>query len=131
MQFLMPIRNIHHVFSQFIDEINHKKSTWKAGRNFHAGTDLKVLKTMMGVHPDSHKFRLPEILHDVKGVKSLPEIFDARLNWPTCQSIRDIRDQVKVLKTVQACGTNLTKIFSFFNSLGRVWKLLGGFDLTF
>lgn len=91
-------------FDQFINEINSKAHSWKAGRNFHLNTDIKVLKKMLSVHSDAHKFRLPEILHDESKAIELPETFDARVKWPKCQSIRDIRDQVrrieKLLKSI-------------------------------
>jgi hypothetical protein len=47
----------------------------------------------MGVHPDSHNFRLPELLHDDRDVKDLPENFDAREQWPDCPTLKEIRDQ--------------------------------------
>lgn len=82
--------------SQFIDEINAKAKTWKAGRNFHEDTELSVLKGMMGVHPNAHELRLPELLSS-EPLADLPENFDARTNWPDCPTIKDIRDQVRRL----------------------------------
>lgn len=52
----------------------------------------------MGVHPDAHKFTLPEksqvlgSLMEADG-GDLPEEFDARTAWPNCPTIGEIRDQ--------------------------------------
>jgi len=83
----------HHPLSdEFIEEINQKKSTWKAGRNFHKDFDMNAIKFMLGVHPDSKSFRLPELLEDAS-VTDLPENFDSRSNWPNCPTIMEVRDQ--------------------------------------
>lgn len=55
---------------------------------------MSAIKLMLGVHPDSKSFRLPELLHDESGVNDLPENFDSRTNWPNCPTIMEIRDQV-------------------------------------
>lgn len=52
----------------------------------------------MGVHPDAHKFRLPdkrEVLSDLveDNGAAIPEEFDARTAWPNCPTIGEIRDQ--------------------------------------
>lgn len=52
----------------------------------------------MGVHPDAHKFTLPEksqVLGNLVGDDGdeLPESFDARTAWPNCPTIGEIRDQ--------------------------------------
>ena len=79
---------------KFIAEINQKKSTWKAGRNFHQDTDMSYIRNMLGVHPDSKSFRLPELTELLGGsVTELPESFDSRTNWPDCPTIQEIRDQ--------------------------------------
>jgi hypothetical protein len=44
--------------NEFIDEINAKATTWKAGRNFHPETSTNYIKSLLGVHPD-HKKYLP------------------------------------------------------------------------
>lgn len=77
----------------FINLINRKATTWKAGRNFHEDTDIKFLKGLMGVHPDSSHFRLPELVHEIGNVESLPDDFDARVQWSDCPTIGEIRDQ--------------------------------------
>lgn len=75
----------------FIDEINSKATTWKAGRNFHSTVSMDYIRKLMGVHPDAPKFRAEEIVHEES--VDLPENFDARENWPDCPTIREVRDQ--------------------------------------
>ena len=48
------------ISDEFINEINAKAKTWKAGRNFHPETSSNFLKGLMGLHPD-HKFYMPEV----------------------------------------------------------------------
>lgn len=85
----------HHPLSdEFINEINSKATTWKAGRNFHADTSLRYIKGLMGVHPDSKKFLEPIKTDDnLLALGEIPEQFDARTNWPDCPTINEIRDQ--------------------------------------
>ena len=55
----------------------------------------------MGVHPDNHLHRLPELSEEEFGMYAvgasvdddLPEEFDSRKQWPNCPSINEIRDQ--------------------------------------
>merc|ERR1712088_311314 len=77
---------------EFIDEINAKATTWKAGRNFHLETSTNYIKSLLGVHPD-HKKYLPAKKPSVLGFEELPTEFDPRVQWPKCQSISMIWDQ--------------------------------------
>jgi hypothetical protein len=81
--------------SQFINEINSKAKTWTAGRNFHPETDMTYIKGLLGVHPDSKNFRLPERLLAISTntFEDLPENFDSREKWPDCPTIQEVRDQ--------------------------------------
>lgn len=54
---------------------------------------MKYIKGLMGVHPDAHQFRLPELVHSEGDVADLPENFDAREQWPDCPTLKEIRDQ--------------------------------------
>lgn len=54
----------------------------------------------MGVHPDAHRFRLPEQAHNLLNDSpeeddddDLPEQFDSRVQWPKCPTISEVRDQ--------------------------------------
>uniref|UniRef100_U5EX33 Putative cathepsin l n=1 Tax=Corethrella appendiculata TaxID=1370023 RepID=U5EX33_9DIPT len=85
---------VHPLSDKFIDLINQKATTWKAGRNFHVNTSLAYLRGLMGVHPDADKFKLPELVTDLNlSDEELPENFDSREQWPDCPTIREIRDQ--------------------------------------
>lgn len=68
---------------------------------------------MLGVHPDSKNFRLPEILHGEDVVTDLPENFDSREQWPECPTIGEIRDQVGCLLDHKVKRVLLKKIQSF------------------
>jgi len=79
---------------EFIDEINSKAKTWRAGQNFAPHVSMNYIRTLMGVHEDAHKFRLEEkapTLYESKD--DLPEEFDSRTNWPDCPTLNEIRDQ--------------------------------------
>jgi cathepsin B len=91
--FFSWVQGYHPLSDEFINEINQKATTWKAGRNFHENIPMKYIKQLMGVHPDSKNYRLPELVHSVGDDDDLPENFDARDNWPDCPTIREIRDQ--------------------------------------
>ncbi|XP_037027746.1 cathepsin B [Bradysia coprophila] len=78
---------------EFVDKINAKATTWKAGRNFGPHVTMNYVRSLLGVHEDSYKFRLEEKPTLVGYRDDLPEQFDARENWPDCPTIREIRDQ--------------------------------------
>jgi len=82
----------HVLSSEYIQEINSKASTWKAGQNFHPGTSLNYLKKLMGVHP-MHKQFMPATAPARLLGEAIPESFDPREKWPDCPTIREIRDQ--------------------------------------
>lgn len=75
-----------------IDFINKLNTTWKAARKFDENVPLGHLTGMVIHHPDKKNHTLPVYYH--KHIpKDLPEEFDARKNWPQCNSIRVVRDQ--------------------------------------
>jgi len=78
---------------EFIDEINSKQSTWKAGRNFPKDFPIESIYQMMGVLPQSSENRLPVKEDVVVSVQDIPENFDAREQWPDCPTVGEIRDQ--------------------------------------
>lgn len=93
---------------EFINEINSKATTWKAGRNFPADTPLsyfKALASLKGIN-NNPNFTVPVVKHQIKD--DLPGSFDARNTWPECESIREIRNQ-------GACGSCWVIILLFFN----------------
>lgn len=83
----------HPLSDKFIEEINTKATTWKAGRNFDESVSMTYIRQLMGVHPDAHKFRDPVMLLDISDDDDIPENFDSRTQWPDCPTIREIRDQ--------------------------------------
>jgi len=78
--------------NDFISHINSLNSTWVAGNNFHPSTSHNYLRTLMGVHPDAHKY-LPKHKAALLGAEAVPETFDPREAWPECPTIKEIRDQ--------------------------------------
>jgi len=82
--------SVHPLSQKMIDSINLMNTTWKAGHNF-GELSLEYVKGLLGVHPDNHMYRLPEIEHQL--VEDIPESFDSREQWPNCPSIGEIRDQ--------------------------------------
>lgn len=89
--------DVHPLSDEFIELVNQKAKTWKAGRNFHEGTEMKYISRLMGVHPDSGRFMNPVKLHDIRDDDDLPTEFDSRVQWPDCPTIQEIRDQVSLL----------------------------------
>jgi cathepsin B len=76
---------------KMVQSINMLNTTWKATRNF-INVSMGHIRLLMGVHPDSHKYRLQEISHSLQGIE-IPDQFDARQHWSQCPSIGMIRDQ--------------------------------------
>lgn len=55
---------------------------------------MEDFKKLLGVDADAHKYRLPELVHEIpSNGEEIPESFDSRKAWPECPSIREIRDQ--------------------------------------
>lgn len=78
---------------EYIDLINSKQNSWKAGRNFPQDTPYSYIKNLMGVLPDNDIKKLPKRKHDPELIANLPESFDPRDKWPNCHSLSEIRDQ--------------------------------------
>ncbi|XP_008476619.1 cathepsin B-like isoform X2 [Diaphorina citri] len=79
----------------FINYINSVQSFWVAEKNALSKLTLSELEMRMGVHPDSKlpQNRLPLLVQLSDPLEELPEGFDARINWPYCPTIQEIRDQ--------------------------------------
>ncbi|XP_037938586.1 cathepsin B [Teleopsis dalmanni] len=83
----------------FMEIVRSKAKTWTVGRNFHESIPEAHIHRLMGVHPDAHKFALPdkkhvmEELYAASGEDDVPTDFDARKAWPNCPTISEIRDQ--------------------------------------
>jgi cathepsin B len=85
---------LHPLSDEFINEINSKQTTWKAGRNFDVNTPICHVRGLLGVLPKkANAPKLPVKTHAVN-LDAIPESFDAREAWPECASIiGEIRDQ--------------------------------------
>ncbi|XP_055613395.1 cathepsin B-like [Uranotaenia lowii] len=75
---------------QIASEIRNLTQTWTPGNNPMPLTHYRV-----GSLPPQPQHRLPEGMLLLKTVEDieLPENFDARQQWPECQSIRTVRNQ--------------------------------------
>ncbi|KAK3924559.1 Cathepsin B [Frankliniella fusca] len=84
----------HFLSEARINHINSLNTTWKAGRNFGPHVTQKYIRGLLGVLPDAHKFRLPEVApHIALADDAIPETFDAREAWPECRTLKEVRDQ--------------------------------------
>lgn len=51
------------------------------------------IRKLMGVHPDSKNYRAaPRFWQSIRD--DLPENFDARIQWPNCPTIQEIRGDI-------------------------------------
>jgi len=71
-----------------IEYINSLGTTWKAGRNFNTTTEFLGL---LGVAEDNDNSILPTL--PLYYADAIPATFDARTQWSSCASIKEIRDQ--------------------------------------
>ncbi|CAG9786126.1 unnamed protein product [Diatraea saccharalis] len=83
----------HPLSDEFIDLINTKQTTWRAGRNFPVNTPMKHIKKLMGALTDENLKKLPVVTHTQELIDSLPDNFDPRDKWPNCPTLNEIRDQ--------------------------------------
>ena len=70
------------VSKEYIEHINSKAETWKAGHNFHPETSTNYIKGLLGVHPDHKKF-MPPMKESLLGYEQVPKEFDPRKKWTT------------------------------------------------
>jgi len=83
----------HPLSKEFIAATNEKATTWKAGKNFEIEDWDKAKRMASGVLPKKLRLRAlnNENPHDES--EEVPDEFDARKQWPKCESLRQIRDQ--------------------------------------
>ena len=80
---------------ELIDRINSKQSLWRAGINpGFIGVTEEYVKGLCGVLEGGPKLPLKEI----EPLKDIPDSFDARVEWPNCPTLMEVRDQ-------GACGS--------------------------
>ncbi|XP_047024477.1 cathepsin B-like [Helicoverpa zea] len=77
----------------FINQINSRQNSWKAGRNFPLHISIKFIKNLAGTIKDAYLPKLPQMKHGAELIGSLPDNFDPREKWPHCPSLNEIRDQ--------------------------------------
>ncbi len=80
---------------EMIDQVNSVTSSWTAGWNSRfASMTVGQVRDMLGVVPKSRRMRLPlKPATSSISPKEIPASFDARVQWPSCASIRHVRDQ--------------------------------------
>jgi cathepsin B len=85
------------ISDSFIARINAAQSQWKAGPTKFSTWSKASIKRLMGVHPDYFVQikHVDPLVHDVPN--DLPVNFDARDQWPNCPSIKEVRDQGRLV----------------------------------
>lgn len=87
--------NIESLSAEHVEYINQLNTTWKAAHNFR-GIKIEDLKRLCGsldvpLSDDADNDISTDL---VSSLRSLPESFDARQEWPQCnETISHIRDQ--------------------------------------
>ncbi|KAE8573218.1 Cat26 [Halyomorpha halys] len=77
---------------EIIETVNSSGAKWKAGQNFGEQTTISSLVRLLGARRDNI-LKLPLRAKHTIPDSDIPDSFDARENWPQCDSIRHIRDQ--------------------------------------
>jgi cathepsin B len=82
---------------EFISKINNAQSTWKAEPNKFVLWSKFSIKRLMGVLTDHYEQvkQLDILIHDVPN--DVPDNFDARDEWPNCPTIKEVRDQGRLV----------------------------------
>ncbi|XP_050437997.1 cathepsin B-like isoform X7 [Adelges cooleyi] len=86
---------VHFLQPEYINKLNEKTSTWKAGENFPPDTPIEYLKGLLGSHGVEAAAKGPFKTHDSNyfDLYHIPKNFDARKRWKRCKTIGVIRDQ--------------------------------------
>jgi len=80
---------------RMVDFINSQSLPWKASTDqgpFVSGMTVNQARRLMGVLPRKDGPQLPEATYAAKDL-AVPDTFDARVQWPNCWTIQQIRDQ--------------------------------------
>ncbi|XP_050439459.1 cathepsin B-like cysteine proteinase 4 [Adelges cooleyi] len=87
----------HFLTDDYIDQINAKATTWKAGRNFPSDISVEQIKSMLGARDVGLTVNGPVKSEDKNyaNYHYIPRTFDARKKWKNCKTIGHIRDQGK------------------------------------
>ncbi|CAG2107781.1 unnamed protein product [Medioppia subpectinata] len=76
---------------QMVDYINNLGTTWRAEKQFDDSYSLDYIKGLMGVPALTGRAFGSTPAYDPE--LEIPNTFDARTQWPTCASIKEVRDQ--------------------------------------
>ncbi|EYB95951.1 hypothetical protein Y032_0154g2961 [Ancylostoma ceylanicum] len=74
-----------------VDHVNHNQQLFKA--EVDGNEDVYKYKLMDAKFVGRGPFEEEEYLYEDSDGADIPESFDARVQWPECPSIRNIRDQ--------------------------------------
>jgi cathepsin B len=82
---------------QLINEINAAQTTWKASPSKFMSWSEHSIKRLMGVRPEYFEQikHLQAVEHAVPN--DLPAEFDARVQWPNCPTLKEVRDQGRLV----------------------------------
>ncbi|XP_050438006.1 cathepsin B-like [Adelges cooleyi] len=86
---------VHFLQPEYINKLNEKTSTWKAGENFLPDTPIEYLKGLLGSRRVEAAAKSPFKTQDsnYNSLFHIPESFDARKKWKRCKTIGVIPDQ--------------------------------------
>ena len=91
---LLAVSSAQLISQQEMSEyINSLGTTWKAGVNnrFEGLSEVDVRRQMGVIQGGPLDIKLPE--KDITPLKDIPDSFDARIHWPDCPTIKEVRDQ--------------------------------------
>lgn len=112
---------LHPFSDEYIALINEKATTWRAGRNFVLEDWDYFKRIASGILPWILKVSSDGSINPHDESEEVPEEFDAREQWPECQSIRQIRDQ-------SDCGSCWVSFsITIYSIRVRNFKLFSGF----
>lgn len=87
---LVEIEHYRFVLEKMAAEINAMKTSWKAGYNaYWEGKSEKYVRGLMG----ALKGAKPLPVKNIVTHPNIPDTFDAREQWPHCDTIKEVRDQ--------------------------------------
>jgi len=82
------------VSTKMIREINTKQTSWKASHNHITRMPKSQARRLLGLNMDNMQATsLKERQFTREQLDGVPESFDARVQWPNCPTIQEIRDQ--------------------------------------
>ena len=87
---LVEIEHYKFFLEKMAAQINAMDTSWKAGYNaYWEGKSEKYVRGLMGALKGAKP--LPE--KEIVTHENIPDTFDARVQWPNCSTIQEVRDQ--------------------------------------